>query len=440
MLFQQLLNEFENEYYLDNCNSALLIDNNELPPNKFYTIIQTIRKESFIFLDHMNQKRLKFISTIFNKDCLIKTVAISSNDYLLELAAVLNSKIKHFELVNMDSAGVHKFIQSVLETDSLIIAIRHCDLDDIDSLLGLLKNQKMEKLLIENSNLTDANADAVIDFVTTNQHITAFSLFDANLHSKSVDIMKSTFSNKSLQRLRFDEETLGKEGLDFFIDFFKRNKTVIGFGFTCIDWTRMDFDLFIQAMEANSTYNSLDFYGCTFTNDQFNILTSTIIKSSNIEEVDFTIVRILDGSIEPHLQRMILNTIGLRSISFFGIDTNHQEIVKALESNYFVTELNPKDRYHRPDSLTSNEQILKLLSRNKKLQTEKTKEFLVRTRTLSLITLPTEILFLIFRSICMDCMITRKEKELFYYLLDRKNLGIKIKDFSMASFIDYCTK
>ncbi|KAJ3262101.1 hypothetical protein HK103_003944 [Boothiomyces macroporosus] len=440
MLFQQLLLEYENEEYLENCNRALMIDNNQGMPDKFYSFIQRIRQESIILLDQLDQKRLKYISTIFNKDCLIKTVAISSNQHLVELCQLLKSNIKHFEILNMNSACVHLIIDNLSDIESVIIAIRHCDLEDIDSLLFKLKNYKLEKLLIENSNLTDTNADAIIDFITTNQTIIAFSLFDASLQSRSVDILKSTFANKSLQRLRFDQETLGKEGLEYFIDFFKNNKTVVGYGLTCIDWSEMDFDKFIEAMESNYTYQSLDFYGCTFTNEQLGQLTSTIIKSPNLEEIDFTVVKVLDGTIEPHLKTIIQHNVGLRSISFFGLDTNCLQIVEALKSNYYVTEINPKDRYYRPDVYTSNEHIQMLLARNKKIQSEKTRDFLLRSRTLSMINLPTEILFLIFQKICKDCMITRKEKELFYFLLDNNRLGIKLKEFNMSSLIEYCTK
>ncbi|KAJ3274945.1 hypothetical protein HDV01_001809 [Terramyces sp. JEL0728] len=447
MSFQQLLDEY-GDTCLQTCETVLKIDNNEIPPNKCYALFQKVRNEPFLFLDRMNLgnmsvKKVKFISTLFNKDCKISTVTISTNDNLVDLCYIFKFRIKHFEFVNIKSESVHLFISNMLGTDDLVIAIRHCNLQNINGLFEKLRNQRVEKFLIEHSNVDESNADSIIDFIQTNQTMVAFSLFDANLQSRIVDIIKSTFG-KNLQRLRFDQATLGEEGLKCFIQVFKKSKSLVAFGnidgFTCIDWSILDFEIFINAMEANRTYNSLDFYGCTFTSDQFELLTNTIIKLPNVEELDFTMVKITDGSIEPYIRRMIKNTVGLRSISFFGIETDSNEIVRSLEENYFVTEVNPKDRYHRPDLITENVKIQELLSRNKRLQNERAKEFLASARVLPMLKLPTELLYLIFKQLCTDCMITKKEKELFYFLMDPGNLGIECKEFTMTGFIDFCTK
>ncbi|KAJ3251097.1 hypothetical protein HK103_002884 [Boothiomyces macroporosus] len=403
---------------------------------KFYVDGAELKKHSDMIISNGTSKSaMRFANSILKSNSQINYLKITGIDseivpHCVELLSS-KSSIVQLDLGDIMDEGSTRFFNEMRWENfhPKLLKIYDCRIsgDWLERLFkGLETNPHLDRLYIENCGLNDSHADAIVSLLERNQTIMALSLFDGHLSNSIQKIFKAVRNNKKLKRLRFDEQTLGKQGIAQFIDFFESDSRIEHFGFTCIRWDYETLKRFTKALRYKKSFNSIDLYGGTFTREGFAFLVNVIISNPFLSELDITSISVHGSQIfKDQIKKLLSSSSGLKNFTFNGCGLAYrQTVIDALRSNYTLTSFNSHPGYRKIDTLAKDPQITSLINRNIKYQANLAQELLYDARALLLLQLPFEIKEQILHYLCNAAMISNhQQKYLIYALLDRRSLG-----------------
>ncbi|KAJ3317051.1 hypothetical protein HDV06_002108 [Boothiomyces sp. JEL0866] len=403
---------------------------------KFYMDSVELKKRSDILVSNGTTKSaMKFARYILKSNSETRYLKITGVDKEIvpQCVELLTTKspIVQLDLSDIVDEGSNLFLNTMpWERFTLkLMKIYDCTIDGnwLQRLFTCLKeNPYLERLYIENCGLNNSHADNIASLLESNNSVIALSLFDGDLSDSISKIFKAVKRNRKLKRLRFDETTLGKHGVEQFIDFFESDSRIEHFGFTCINWNDEIVKRFAKVLENKKSFYSIDLYGGKFTRTGFAHIVDVVNANPCICEIDITSIKVIGQQpFNDQIKKLLTNNNGLKIFTFNGCGPDYrQTIVNSLKSNYLITDINSHPGYRKVDSLAKDPQITAYINRNVRYQANLAQDLIYDARALLLLQLPFEIKEHVLKYLCTAAMVSHyQHKYLVHALLDRGSLG-----------------